>query len=220
MDPTNPTAWIIGLSSKASTASLSPFTTCKTPSGKPASFISSASINGTDGSLSDGFRTIALPAARAGPIFHIGIIAGKLNGVIPATTPNGWRKEYISMPGPAESVNSPLRRCGAPIQNSMTSRPRWTSPFASGMVFPCSALRASASLSISRFNKSTNFIMTRARRCGFVAAHAGCAFAAAAMAVSTSDLDARATFACTSPVAGLNTSAKRPEVPSVIAPSI
>ena len=29
----------------------------------------------------------ALPHARAGPDFHIGIIAGKLNGVMPATTP-------------------------------------------------------------------------------------------------------------------------------------
>ena len=28
-----------------------------------------------------------------GPIFHSGIIAGKLNGVMPATTPSGWRIE-------------------------------------------------------------------------------------------------------------------------------
>jgi hypothetical protein len=43
----------------------------------------------------------ALPAAIAGQNFHIGIIAGKLNGVMPATTPSGWRSEYMSMPGPA-----------------------------------------------------------------------------------------------------------------------
>ena len=35
----------------------------------------------------------ALPQAIAGPNFHIGIIAGKLNGVMPATTPSGWRIE-------------------------------------------------------------------------------------------------------------------------------
>ena len=66
----------------------------------------------------------ALPQASAGHIFHIGIIAGKLKGVIPATTPSGWRIEYMSMPGPAASVNSPFSRCGAPMQNSATSRPR------------------------------------------------------------------------------------------------
>ena len=27
-------------------------------------------------------------------------MAGKLNGVMPATTPSGWRIEYMSMPGP------------------------------------------------------------------------------------------------------------------------
>ena len=35
----------------------------------------------------------AFPHAIAGANFHIGIIAGKLNGVMPATTPSGWRTE-------------------------------------------------------------------------------------------------------------------------------
>ena len=35
----------------------------------------------------------ALPQAIAGADFHSGIIAGKLNGVMPATTPSGWRIE-------------------------------------------------------------------------------------------------------------------------------
>ncbi len=35
----------------------------------------------------------ALPQAIAGANFHIGIIAGKLNGVMPATTPSAWRIE-------------------------------------------------------------------------------------------------------------------------------
>ncbi len=46
-----------------------------------------------DGSRSDGFRMKALPQAIAGANFHIGIMAGKLNGVMPATTPSGWRIE-------------------------------------------------------------------------------------------------------------------------------
>ena len=35
----------------------------------------------------------ALPQAIAGASFHKGIIAGKLNGVMPQTTPSGWRIE-------------------------------------------------------------------------------------------------------------------------------
>ena len=34
-----------------------------------------------------------LPVAMATANIHIGIIAGKLNGVMPATTPSGWRME-------------------------------------------------------------------------------------------------------------------------------
>ena len=44
-----------------------------------------------DGSFSDGFRTNVFPQAIAFANIHIGTIAGKLNGVIPATTPSGWR---------------------------------------------------------------------------------------------------------------------------------
>ena len=42
-----------------------------------------------DGSFSDGFRTKVFPHASAGAHIHMGTIAGKLNGVIPATTPSG-----------------------------------------------------------------------------------------------------------------------------------
>jgi allophanate hydrolase subunit 1 len=52
----------------------------------------------TEGSFSLGFSTNVLPQARALANIHIGTIAGKLNGVIPATTPSGWRIEYTSMP--------------------------------------------------------------------------------------------------------------------------
>ena len=135
----------------------------------------------------------ALPQASAGHIFHSGIIAGKLNGVIPATTPSGWRIENMSMPGPAPSVYSPFRRCGAPMQNSATSRPRTTSPLASGRVLPCSRESASASLSMSRLRRSTNFIITRARRCGLVAAHFGCAALAPATAAASSAAEASGT---------------------------
>ena len=87
-----------GCSRIASTAILSPWTTLKTPSGRPASFSSSAVRIDADGSFSDGLRMKVFPQAIAGAHIHMGTIAGKLNGVIPATTPSGWRIEYTSIP--------------------------------------------------------------------------------------------------------------------------
>ncbi len=92
-EPTKPIALTRASVKSASTASLSPLTTLRMPSGSPAFMNSSAMRIGTDGSRSDGFRMKALPQAMAGAAFHSGIIAGKLNGVMPATTPSGWRVE-------------------------------------------------------------------------------------------------------------------------------
>ena len=46
-----------------------------------------------DGSFSDGLSTNAFPQAIAIGNIHIGTMAGKLKGVMPATTPSGWRME-------------------------------------------------------------------------------------------------------------------------------
>ena len=51
-----------------------------------------------EGSFSEGLSTKVLPQAMASGYIHIGTIAGKLNGVIPATTPSGWRIVYVSTP--------------------------------------------------------------------------------------------------------------------------
>ena len=77
----------------ASTASLSPCTTVNTPSGSPACFHIRASHSEADGSFSLGLRTNALPQAIALAAIQSGTMAGKLNGVMPATTPSGWRIE-------------------------------------------------------------------------------------------------------------------------------
>ncbi len=57
-----------------------------------------------DGSRSLGFSTKALPQAIATGYIHIGTITGKLNGVMPATTPSGWRIVQLSMPVETWSV--------------------------------------------------------------------------------------------------------------------
>src|SRR6202167_3280705 len=100
-EPTKPTAFTRASVSSVSTASLSPLTTLSTPGGRPALMNNSAIRIGTEGSRSEGLRMNALPQAMAGAHFHNGIMAGKLNGVMPATTPSGWRIEYRSMPGAA-----------------------------------------------------------------------------------------------------------------------
>src|SRR6266702_3126308 len=91
VEPTNDSAATSGCSISASTATLSPFTTLNTPSGRPASFSSAASRSDADGSRSDGFSTNVLPQASATGNIHIGTITGKLNGVIPTQTPTAWR---------------------------------------------------------------------------------------------------------------------------------
>ena len=65
-----------------------PLMTLNTPSGKPASVSSFPSSIAGLGSRSEGFRMNVLPQAMARNI-HMGTIAGKLNGVTPATTPSG-----------------------------------------------------------------------------------------------------------------------------------
>ena len=51
-----------------------------------------------DGSFSLGLSTNVLPHANALANIHIGTIPGKLNGVMPATTPSGCLMLYTSMP--------------------------------------------------------------------------------------------------------------------------
>ena len=108
VEPTKLIATTSLLLIKASTASLSPFTTFKTPSGNPASLSSSASLIEHDGSFSEGLRINVFPQAIAIGNIHIGTMAGKLNGVIPAQTPNGCLKDQLSTFEPTFSVNSPF----------------------------------------------------------------------------------------------------------------
>ena len=93
VDPTKLTAAMSGWARMASTASRSPCTTVNTPSGRPARCQVSASHSAADGSFSDGLSTNALPQAIALAAIHSGTMTGKLNGVMPATTPSGWRIE-------------------------------------------------------------------------------------------------------------------------------
>ena len=95
VDPTKDRASTSGCAISASTACLSPCTTLNTPSGRPAS-----RKFGQARGPRIAFR------GEPGNIQH-GTIMGKLNGVMPATTPSGWRMLQLSMPPPIWSVYWP-----------------------------------------------------------------------------------------------------------------
>ena len=70
----------------------SPVTTLNTPGGKPASWISSASISAVSGVCSAGLSTRVQPAASAGASFQVAMSRGKFQGTTAATTPTGSRR--------------------------------------------------------------------------------------------------------------------------------
>ena len=87
----------VGCSRSRSTASLSPCTTLNTPAGRPPSERSAAIYS--DGLvLFPRLHHKGVAARIAVESIHIGTIAGKLKGVIPAQTPSGWRSEKLSTP--------------------------------------------------------------------------------------------------------------------------
>src|SRR6185503_8853414 len=201
------------LVSNSSTATLSPCNTLNTPGGRPASASASAIHNDADGSFSEGLSTTVFPAASAIGKNHIGTMAGKLNGEMIATGPNGCRIEYTSTFVDAFSVNPPLSRCGMPHANSTTSKPRVTSPMASANTSPCSEVRIRATSSLRPFKISRNLNNTCERFANEVSRHAGNAATAASITVCASATLANATSPVTWPDAGFVTGADKPLVP-------
>ncbi len=105
------------------------------------------------------------PVAIAIGCIHIGTMIGKLNGVIPAHTPERLAEASAgrrrSRPG---RRTRPSAAVGIPQANSTTSMPRITSPLASSSTLPCSdaMIRASSSVCWSTSSRKANMI--RARR--------------------------------------------------------
>jgi hypothetical protein len=173
-----------------------------TPSGRPASAHSCAIRADADGSFSDGLSTNVLPQAMAMGNIHIGTMAGKLKGVMPATTPSGCRSEYESTPVDTFSENPPLSRCGMPQANSTTSRPRATSPAASEATLPCSAVISAARSLVWLCTSSRNANRIAARLDSETFFQLSKAVLAAATAAFTSAGLAKSTWPLTWPVAG------------------
>ena len=99
-----------GESRIASTTSRPPLTRFATPAGSSSSARISKTIDCVIGVCSEGLRMNVLPAAIANGRNHIGTIAGKLNGVIAAHTPTGWRIVSQSTLVATDLERAPLHR--------------------------------------------------------------------------------------------------------------
>ncbi len=181
VEPTNEIAFTVGMREQRVDRFLVAVHDVEHAVGQPR-FLAGARAMRIDsvGSRSDGFSTNVLPHAIATGNIHSGTIAGKLNGVMPAHTPTGCRSEKLSTSVPTFSLNSPFRRCGMPVANSITSMPRVTSPSASASVLPCSCVMIFARSLRCASMSSRKRIRMRARRSDGYARQAGSAAAAAA----------------------------------------
>src|SRR5699024_94835 len=145
----------------------------------------------------------AVPVAMAIGCIQNGTIAGKLNGVIPATTPRGWRTVWASTPVETFSEKPPLRSWVMEVANSRVSRPRAISPLASPMVLPCSREIATAISSVASITSWRMRNRIWVRRASDTFAHSRWARAAERTARSTVSASPRCRVPAPAPAAGV-----------------
>ena len=144
VEPTNEIAATFGCSSRRSTATLSPCTTLNTPGGRPASANSCAQkfarrwialarlqderVAARDRERVHPHRHHRREVERRDAGDHAERLADRVRVDLGRDVP-----EY-----------SPFARSAMPHANSITSRPRWTSPIASAVTLPCSSVSSFA----------------------------------------------------------------------------
>ena len=136
----------------------------------------------------------------------MGTMKGKLNGVIAAKTPIGWRIMSESIPRETSSRFVPCMSEGMPVATSTHSIPRRTSPAASLIALPLSRVTRSASSSSAASSRYLSSKHARARSIGGVARQPGNASRAARTAWSTWDGPESGTTPSSSPLAGFTMS--------------
>jgi hypothetical protein len=100
VDPVNAITRINGSSTTAAPMSAPPGSIWNTPSGTPASSKIRANTTPPQTAVrGSGFRTTALPSARAGATDRMDRMIGALNGEITPTTPTGSRRANDSRSG-------------------------------------------------------------------------------------------------------------------------
>ena len=160
-------AWMSGWSRMASTASLSPLTTLRMPARQPR----------LDQQLRQHQRHAGVALGR---LQDEGVAAGDGGRELPHRD-HGGEVERRDARDDAERLAhgvevdagagafgvSPFSRCGMPIANSTTSRPRWMSPLASATVLPCSRASSRRACRCRGAASARNFISTRPAAAGW-----------------------------------------------------
>jgi hypothetical protein len=141
---------------------------------------------------------------------HGGTMAGKLNGVMPATTPSGWRIALQSTSGAMFSMLAPISNDGSSQASSIISTPRCTEARDSAKVLPCPRETRRATSSPFCCSRSRKRNMTRARSGAGVSRQAGKAACAACTARCTSSSTHNGVRAMSFPVDGSQASPNRP----------
>ena len=83
-----------------------PWTTLKTPGGKPASATRSQRSEQESGDHSAGLRITVQPAASAGAVFHVESMNGAFHGVITTAGPLGIRTTRLRVPFDSQTRSS------------------------------------------------------------------------------------------------------------------
>jgi hypothetical protein len=94
-----------------------------------------------------GLSTTVQPAASAGAILRVTIVAGKFHGVTATTGPIGWRRTQYRFPAWGEEIDSPLIRRASSANQPKYPSENWTSFFASSYGLPFSSVTSRASSS-------------------------------------------------------------------------
>ena len=96
VDPVKLRTRTCGSATSAWPTSAAPGSTCRTPSGRPASWNTRARVTPPDTAVrGSGLSTTALPSASAGATERMARISGKLNGAMTPTTPTGRRRARL-----------------------------------------------------------------------------------------------------------------------------
>ena len=114
-----------------------------------------------------GLSTSGQPAARAGATLWATRLRGKLNGVMPPTTPTGKRRVKASLPSPTSAASmgtmSPARRLASTAEKVKVDTARWASMRAvfRGLAASAAMVRAKASVRSSRARAARSRISAR-----------------------------------------------------------
>ncbi len=194
----------------ASPTSAPPGSTLSSPGASPASSKTRARITPPLTTVrGSGFKTTALPRARAGATDRMDRISGKLKGAITPTTPTGMRREKLRRGISLRRID-PVGCDARAAASKHSSAATWTSRSALGPMPPVSRMIQPASSDALSTKSWPARRSTAARSLKGRAAHCAWAAAATVAASATSSALARPAFARVAPVAGSTTGASPP----------